>query len=708
MTPNLDHKASSVPLLRQRRGWRLRNRKIKPILQAEAAECGLACLAMIRNYYGGTDSLQCLRESIGTSVRGTSVAQLIQLGSRLQLKCVGLKAKLEYLLHAKYPCILHWNFNHYVVLTFATKDRAEIIDPALGRMVLPLREVSTKFTGILITVYPSEQIIDLPTAQGASNSAGLGKLLRTYLRPVARLIALATIIELIAATLPYQAKIILDVVLPGGDQSLLVILTISFLALTLIQFALSLSRTWLATWITGKLGSEWTEEIFHRLLQLPVTFFERRHIGGIVSRFTSVQLVQETLTTGSVEVLLDLLVCIVALTALLLQSLPISFLIIGGALAITLAKLAFYGIAWHSNERYLHLLALQQNDIIESVRGIQTLKLFNREPDRERRLRALTLNSAKQKIITQRVTSYFQATNTWFAGAQRMVVLGVGSAYVMRNEFSLGTLIEYVMYADMFALRIGPLVDRFLDFRMLLLHTHRISDITQARPEAAIQIVATTASPATIQLTDVSFRYSDDEPWIIRNLNLSVRRGDSIAITGPSGSGKSTLVKIMSGLVPPSSGQIVLCGIRLDPGCVARNPSLVGVVLQDDSLFAGSIAQNISNFDRNARLTDIKEAAKMAAIHEDIDIMPMKYETMVGDMGSVLSGDQRQRIALARALYYRPKILILDEATSALDQANEIEICRRIAALDITRITFAHREETLRSAARVIDLRDLQ
>lgn len=565
MNPNVDHKASNVPLHRQPRRWRLRNRKIKPILQAEAAECGLACLAMIRNYYGGSESLQGLRDSISTSVRGTSVAQLIQLGSRLQLECVGLKAKLEYLLHAKYPCILHWDFNHYVVLTFATKDRAEIIDPALGRMALPLAEVSKKFTGILITVYPAGQISPIPTVQRTSHSTGLGEILRTYLRPVARLIALATIIELIAATLPYQAKVIIDVVLPNGDKNLLIILTISFLALILIQFALSLSRTWLATWITGKLGSEWTEEVFHRLLHLPVTFFERRHIGGIVSRFTSVQLVQETLTTGSVEVLLDLLVCIVALTALLLHSVPITLLLCGIALTITLAKLAFYGFAWHSNERYLHLLALQQNDIIESVRGIQTLKLFNRESDRESRLRALTLNAAQQKIITQRVTSYFQAANTWFAGAQRMIVLGVGATYIMRSEFSLGTLVEYAMYADMFALRVGPLVDRFLDFKMLLIHTHRISDITQARPEMAIQIATAAASTATIRLAEVYFRYSEDDPWIIKNLNLSVNRGDSIAITGPSGCGKSTLVKIMSGLVPPSSGHLELCGVRLDP-----------------------------------------------------------------------------------------------------------------------------------------------
>lgn len=683
--------------------------QIRPIVQSEAAECGLMCLLMIRSSFGVHDDVPAARKAVDISSKGTTVNQILEIGKLLGLKCTGLKTKLEYLEHASLPCILHWEFNHFVVLAGVNGNRYEVFDPATGRTILERSEVSSRFTGVVLEAALEGPLVAFVNKDKRdSANSGFGTLASEHKKKIAGILAVAILVELIGVTIPYYTRIMVDHVVPDHDFNLLALLVVGFIGLTTIQLGFAICRIRLASWISTRLGAEWTLEVLRTLLRLPVRYFERRSTGGIISRFTSVQLVQDTLTSGAVQVVLDVLVCSVAAIAALLLNAWLSLFLIFNALLFAAVKFYFFGAAWRANEQYLNVRAKQQGDIIESIRGIQTIKIFNREDDRERRARNFTVEAAEKQVVIQRIRAQFAASNTWFVSTQRILAIGAGAASVADGSLSLGSLFEYVMYVDLLSGRVGPLIDGLLDFRLISLHSERVSDITSSEPEPEGRHVVGESSRATVNLKDVSFRYSKCDPWVLRGLSLQIEEGESIAITGPSGSGKSTLVKILTGLAHPTKGEVEFFGRPLDCGHVVRDPSLVGAVLQGDRLFAGSIAQNISMFDAQPRLDDMLDAARNAGIHSDIVSMPMGYETLVGDMGSTLSGGQRQRIMLARALYWKPRILILDEATSALDRKVEAEICERISGMDMTRIMFAHREETLRSATRVLDIREIQ
>jgi ATP-binding cassette subfamily B protein RaxB len=267
-------------------------------------------------------------------------------------------------------------------------------------------------------------------------------------------------------------------------------------------------------------------------------------------------------------------------------------------------------------------------------------------------------------------------------------------------------LIAFIAYADQFISRAAALIDKGIDFRMLKLHAERLADIASSAPEPADE-PGWVGDPAdaSIELRDVSFRYADGEPWILRNCSLRVESGASVAIAGPSGCGKTTLAKIMLGLLEPDEGEVLFGGIPIRKLGLGRYRARVAAVMQDDQLFAGSIADNICFFDPQPNWDLIAAAATTAAIHADIAAMPMGYQTLVGDMGSSLSGGQRQRVILARALYRCPQLLVLDEATSHLDIERERLVNTAIQQIRITRVVIAHRAATVAAVEAVITLK---
>jgi colicin V processing peptidase. Cysteine peptidase. MEROPS family C39 len=279
---------------------------------------------------------------------------------------------------------------------------------------------------------------------------------------------------------------------------------------------------------------------------------------------------------------------------------------------------------------------------------------------------------------------------------------------IIDSTMSVGMFVAFLAYKDQFADRINSFIDTLLQFRMLGLHGERIADIALAAPEEdtrrPVVAVIPNTEPASLEIRDVRFRYADNDPEVLKGINLRIEAGECVGIAGPSGAGKTTLLKVLAGLARPSSGQVLIDGIPLDSIGLAAYRARVGCVLQEDRLFAGSIIDNITGFNRDVSPEDLERAARMAAIHDEIRTLPMGYETLVGDMGSTLSGGQKQRIVLARALYRRPSILLMDEATSHLDSTNEAIINLAIRKLGMTRIVIAHRETTLAMTDRVISI----
>jgi ATP-binding cassette subfamily B protein RaxB len=452
--------------------------------------------------------------------------------------------------------------------------------------------------------------------------------------------------------------------------------------------------------------------IFDHLSRLPLDYFEKRHVGDVISRFGSLNTIQKALTNEMVQAILDGIMSI---------SMAIMLFVYGGWLALVVAastalttglRIFAYKAYREASEEAIVAEARQQTHFIETVRGMASVKLLGLRERRRSTWMNQLVAALNARLRMQRLDLVFGRANEFLFGADRLILLVLGARAVIDQSMTLGMLVAFLAYRDQFSTRIGNLINSGFQLRMLNVQTDRLSDIISCEPEERQDAAPSTISPtmrasgaSAISVQNLGLRYGNDEPWVFRDLSFDVVPGMSIAIVGPSGCGKTTLLKIMMGLLPASEGAIIVDGrdIRTADGPAAYRHRIAGV-MQNDGLFAGSIAENISSFDEQMDFSWIEECAARAAILDDIRRTPMGFETLVGDMGSTLSGGQKQRVILARALYRRPSILFLDEATSHLDESTEAAIADALRVFRMTRIIVAHRPATIAHADMVLDL----
>lgn len=682
-------------------GW---SRRLPMTLQTEAAECGLACLAMIASYHGHDVDLAGLRRRFSTSLKGVTLARVMQMAGQLGFTCRPLKLDLDELPQLRTPCVLHWDLNHFVVLKHADKRGIVIHDPARGICKLSRREVSEHFTGVALELTPAVDFAPVSERQAVSLRALTGKV-HGLVPALGQILLLALALEVFALAGPFYLQWVLDQVLVSADRDLLSLLGLGFISITIFSALITAARSWAVTWLGATLNVQWASNLFGHLMRLPLDWFEKRHVGDVVSRFGSIQTIQQTLTTQFIGSLLDGLMSLVTLVLMGFYSFMLTALVVGLFLAYGLLRWAFFNPLRRANEEQIVYSARQQSELLESIRGAMPIKLANKQDERLARYANATVATANRSIGIQRLAIAFTLSNQLMFGIGRVAMIWIAATLALKSEFTAGALIAFIAYADQFTCRAAGLIDKWVDFSMLKLHAERVADIALTKPEQRAEAVWTGPFPkASVELCNVSFRYAENEPWILRNCSLKVEAGESVAITGPSGCGKSTLAKIVLGLLAPTEGLVKFGGTDIRKLGLGAYRQWVGAVMQDDQLFAGSIADNICFFDNKPAIEQIMAAAQMAAIHEDIAAMPMGYQSLVGDMGSSLSGGQRQRVILARALYRRPQLLILDEATSHLDMANEQKVNVAIQQLSITRLTIAHRPETVIYADNVVQL----
>jgi ATP-binding cassette, subfamily B, bacterial CvaB/MchF/RaxB len=491
----------------------------------------------------------------------------------------------------------------------------------------------------------------------------------------------------------------------SADHDLLSLLGLGFIGIAVFSALVTAARSWAVTWLGTTLNVQWASNLFGHLMQLPLDWFEKRHVGDVVSRFGSIQTIQRTLTTQFIGSLLDGLMSLVTLMVMAFYSIWLTVLVVGLFLAYGLIRWVFFNPLRRANEEQIVHAARQQSELLESIRGAMPIKLANKQGERLSRYANATVSTANRDIGIQRLGIAFTLSNQLMFGIGRVAMIWIAATLALKNEFSAGMLIAFIAYADQFTSRAAGLIDKWVDFSMLKLHAERVADIALTSPEKMADSAWTGPIPeASVELCNVSFRYAEGEPWILKDCNLHIEAGEAVAIVGPSGCGKSTLAKIVLGLLQPTEGEVRFGGVDIRKLGLDSYRQWIGAVMQDDQLFAGSIADNISFFDSDASPIKIAMAAQMAAIHDDIAAMPMGYESLVGDMGSSLSGGQKQRLILARSLYKEPKLLMLDEATSHLDVGREKLINEAINKLDITRIVIAHRPETVICANRIVAL----
>ncbi len=681
-----------------------RRRRLPMLLQTEAAECGLASAAMVGCFFGHDIDLPSLRQRESLSLKGMTLTQLIAVAGRLDLATRPLRVEMEHLRHLRTPCILHWDLNHFVVLKQATAKFLVIHDPAQGVRRMRIEEASKHFTGVALELWPAAAFKPQKARQSISIKGLMGEV-HGLKRGMIQVLLLALALEGLVLVGPFYLQWVIDQVLVTHDASLLGVLVLGFLLLTVFQVAVTAMRAWSIVWISATLSVQWIGNLFGHLLHLPLAFFEKRHIGDVVSRFGSVQAIQRTLTTQFVGAVLDGLMSIITLVVMALYSVPLTGLVLGAFALYALLRWGIFRPLRRATEDHLVYAARQQSDLLESIRGMQALKLANQQDQRRARYANALVDTTQREIAIQRWTLAFQASNGLVFGAGRVLLIGLAALLVLRGEFSVGMLVAFVAYADQFTQRAGNLIDHWNEFKMLGLHAERVADIALTEPEAQLHGTYTGPDPEPqLEVKHLSFRYADGEPWVIKDLSFSIAPGESLAIAAPSGTGKTTLAKLVLGLLEPTTGQILYGGIDIRTLGLAHYRSQVGAVMQEDSLFTGSVVDNISLFDPETTPLKIEAAARQAQIHDEIAAMPMGYQTLVGDMGSSLSGGQKQRVLLARALYRKPKFLVLDEATSHLDVRTEQKVTGSLKRLKLTKLVFAHRRETLESADRVIQL----
>ncbi len=684
-------------------------RRTPLILQSETAECGLACLAMVAGHYGHQVDLATLRARHAISLRGSTLADLMRLAGCLHLTPRPLRLDLEHLAQLRLPCVLHWNLDHFVVLTRVRGDRLTIHDPAAGRQEITLEKFSKHFTGVALELAPTPEFVARKERRSVRLTSLIGRLPGLG-EAMGQVLALALVLQLFLLLAPFYMQWVVDEALVAQDQDLVTVLGAGFLLLALLQAGVTALRAWVLMVLGTSLNLQLLTNLFRHLIRLPMAWFEKRHMGDVVSRFESVNVIQRTLTGGFLEALIDGVMVLVTLAMMLLYSVTLTLVVLAAAAGYAVLRFTLYQPLRTATEEQIVRGARRNSHFLETVRGMQSIRLFAHEGPRAAAWQNLAVEEFNAGIRTQRLGILYQAANGVLFGIENVVTIWLGARLVLEGPaaggFTVGMLFAFVAYKAQFVQRVGALVEKGLELRMLGLHTERIADVALTSPEAVEQDSLAAGEPpaGALAVRGLAFRYGEAEPLVLENVDFEIQAGESVAIVGPSGCGKTTLVKLMLGLLQPTAGVIEADGTPLARLGLARYRGAVASVMQDDQLFAGSIAENIAFFDSQPDPEAIEQAARLAAIHEEITRMPMQYNTLVGDMGTVLSGGQKQRVLLARALYRQPRILFLDEATSHLDVARERSVNEAIRGMKLTRVIVAHRPETIASADRVIVL----
>ncbi|MCC4597842.1 peptidase domain-containing ABC transporter [Xanthomonas campestris pv. phormiicola] len=675
---------------------------MRVIIQSEASECALASLAVIAHVHGMQLGLPELRRRFPLSLKGAKLNQLVRTAQQLGFSTRPLRLEMQHLGELKLPCILHWDLNHFVVLAKVSKSKLTILDPAVGERKLSINEVSRHFTGVALELTPAADFKPQKASPSISARQLTGPISGLW-GALSQIFLLSAALQVFVVLAPFYMQWVVDQALVSADRDLLVVLGLGFGLALLLQVGIGLLRGWSVVYLSSKLGLQWMGNVFAHLLKLPLDFFEKRHLGDVTSRMSSVQTIQHTLTTSFVEAIIDGLMALVTLALMLVYSWKLALV----TLLTVVLYLGIRAIAYRPmrerTEQQLVAAAKQQSHLLESLRGMQSLKVAGEEALRRSSYDNLLNDTVNQDVKLARMSLGFNTASQLVFGLERIAVIWIGARLALDNVFSVGMLVAYLAYKDQFAMRVSGLIDKWIDFRMLRLHGERLADIVLTPPEDDHSLPeALPPAEPRIEVDGLSFRYAEGEPWVLKECSFAIEPGESVAIIGASGCGKTTLVKLLLGLLKPTEGSIRIGGHDLHKLGPRNVRAIVGAVMQDDQLFAGSIADNIGFFDPDFDLERVEAAARLAAVHEDIAAMPMGYHSLIGDMGSSLSGGQKQRVILARALYRQPQLLFLDEATSHLDVMRERLVNDTVKQLKLTKVIVAHRPETIASADRVL------
>lgn len=688
------------------------------IRQTESAECGLACLAMLACWYGMQTDLSKLRERFSISIKGMTLQRLMECASAIHLSSRAVRLEPEDLKSLTLPCILHWDMNHFVVLNNLRGNKLVIHDPDKGKRTISVPEAGKHFTGIALEISPAENF----SPQNEKKKIHLRNLTGKtpgLLPAMLKITVFALALEALALGGPLLNQMVIDEVLVSADQGLLTVVIIALLLLSLTQLLLSLARQWASITLSVNFNMQWTARVFHHLIRLPLTWFDARSKGSISARFGAIDTIQQALTTQVLEGLVDVLVVVTSLGMMLLYSTEMTFIAIVVSVFYALLRALWYPYLKQSAEETWDASTRESSHFLETLNGILSLKINGVIEQREAAWLNLNVTRRNTQLKQSRQGMYYDIAHSLATSLVAAIVLWKGAEEVLNGKFTVGMLIAYLSFQGSFSSSISNLTDKFFSWRMLGVYNERLADIVMSPAEGYVQNPQEDSTQeyrvtagkfdrfedsSFLSLEGVFYSYRGSNTPIVSDLSLTLNPGEVVAITGKSGCGKSTLVKLIMGIDTPDSGVIRAFGIPHYHPNYFQVRQRIGTVLQDDTLFKGTISDNIIFYSEERDQERMKHCAKLALIDSEIMAMPMGYQTLIGENGGGLSGGQKQRILLARALYKKPGFLLLDEATSHLDVESEIVISQMLRDSGIPVLLIAHRPETLASADRILKM----
>ncbi|MCH8334279.1 MAG: peptidase domain-containing ABC transporter [Proteobacteria bacterium] len=684
-------------------GGNRRRRRVPIIFQQESAECGLTCLAMVAAFYGKRTPLDELRKLHGLSGRGTTFGDLLRTAKYLQLTARPLRLSLSELHRLRLPAVLHWRMDHFVVLVRYGRRHYLIHDPATGRRKVGPAEFDESFTGVALELLPARGFRRQSERVTLSFVDFAGSFRHLY-RYLGLMLCLLLSTQVLALAPPIATQILIDELVLGQDRQWLYRALGGLALIMLTGVMLDGLRRWISLFTGTNLAVDSSVSVMSHLFCLPATFINSRHPGDLMSKLESLTPIRHALT--------DHVINSVVHSAVLLTTLAIMFLYSGWLTAVSLAGLALSALLMamilpasrRLGEQAIIHTASQNSSLLESLRACDVVQALGLGHLRLAHWQNHFSNATNARVREGRL-SIAQETGTGIIGVfEQVLFLGIGIAGVLDKHFTLGVLFAFMSLRARFGSAALGLAEAVQKFFLLKVHTGRLSDIVLAEPMPAIPAGAINSTiKGSLTAENIAFRYSAG-PWIVRDFCCDIAAGINVVITGPSGCGKTTLLKLLAGHLPVNAGQIYVDNMDLPLWNRDSLRGQTGFVLQNDTLFQGTVTENISAFDTAPDLARLREAAIIAEIWPDIQNLPMKLQTQISDMGKNLSGGQVQRLVLARALYRRPVMLFLDEATSHLDVSMERRVLQNIRELGITVVSVAHRPEAINRAEQVISL----
>ena len=684
-----------------------RQRKLPIIVGGERAECGLACLTMIANYFEHDVDLNFVRQKFPISLTGTTLRTVLRGADSFNLGPRAVRVEMEDLDQLQLPAILHWDLNHFVVLKAIKKTHYVLHDPAIGHITRSRTEMDERFSGVAVEFHPSEPFEKIKN-RSITRIRDLWTHINGLKRSVVQVLLLSFIMQVAILVAPFYLQLTVDEVIQTRDIELLYVLALGFTGLLIIQVISTAIRNWVINALGFMISFQVIANLARHMLRLKTDFFERRHVGDIMSRLSSVLPIRDALTKGLATALIDGIMILIATVILFLYSPLLALIVLCSLILTAIFTFILYPAQYLRTEENIVAQAEAHSILMENVRAATTIKIMGRDTERHEYWLGHWARSSNSAFSVEKYTIGMKAGQAIITGIQLILVVFIAAKMNLEGHgFSIGMLFAFLSYRQTMTESTLTLIDQVLKFRYISLHLDRVGDIVHSEPEAEREESGQIFSgDGGIDVQNITFQYSPSDPVILENASMTIEAGSFVAITGPSGGGKTTLLKILLGLYSPQQGKIFLDGLPTTPGLFQSWRDQIGVVAQDDTLLSGTIADNIAFSDMNMDMVKVYDAAKMAGVHDEIMRLPMQYLSLVGDMGSMLSGGQTQRVLLARALYREPKILILDEGTANLDPDTEMLIVDLLSEMPITRIVVAHRPALIKRAERVFKVED--